>query len=191
MRTTRCSIVTVATAVVWLVAPGAARAQFGMLGRGAGSVGATVALPIGTFDESVHAGFGVALRSGGSRSPGWAPRSAFEFTQFRGKDSLATAQFLSTGGEIVHTSDAGWYQFGGLGMHFSRFYDRSSSGSATSLQGGRRLSSAGFDFGLTGGVGVHFGRAGRTNGFIEFAAVTVFTGATTTSWFPIRVGIRY
>ena len=49
----------------------------------------------------------------------------------------------------------------------------------------------GSNFGLTGGVGFNFGDAGGTQTFVEVGAVTVFTGASNSAWFPVRFGIRF
>ena len=47
----------------------------------------------------------------------------------------------------------------------------------------------GFDFGFQAGVGVNF-TIGDTHTFMEFGFVNVLTTGPTTSWVPVRLGVR-
>jgi hypothetical protein len=149
-------------------------------------VGVAVNAPIGDLDELVGTGFGLSLRWGpGNPGATWTYRGAFAFDYFSsGSGPYTNIQFQAIGAELVHHSRPTFYQFGGLAQVNTRYTLRSSTGSQFTTS---RYSS---DFGLTGGVGVNFSRGGNKL-FLEFAAMTVFTGSANSDWFPVRFGIRF
>jgi hypothetical protein len=164
-------------ALVLLAAP--AEAQFsGVTG------GLTVNTPIGDFGENATVGWGLVARTGlGDVEKTWSGRATLGFDYFKGKGPYSTVQFVNFGADIVHKSRPSFYQFAGFFQSQSKFVGHASSSGFAAV---RQTS----DFGLTGGIGINLERE-KTKLFVEFAATTVFTGASNSSWFPIRAGLRF
>lgn len=157
-----------------------ASAQFGGL-RGT-TLAVSANLPVGDFDTVAQTGYGIALRTAiGDPAERWSMRGSFGFDYFKGKNTYDNVQFIATTLDIVHRSSDAYYQFGGLGMYNTRFNPSGGIGL------GPRSAQ---EFGLSGGIGVNFG-SGDFRSFVEFAATTVFTGSSNSSWFPVRIGLRF
>lgn len=171
------SLVTAATST--------ASAQFGPNLNGL-SVALSAGLPLGKFDEQFKTGFGVAIRSGGGdTNEPWSGRTSFSFERFPGNVTYDNVQFVTFGFDIVHhQSESGFYEFGGIGLYNTRFTVRS----GTTPLGSNRSEQ---DFGFDGGVGLNIGSDEGLRGFVEFSATTVFTTGSQSSWFPIRLGVRF
>jgi hypothetical protein len=170
-----------ALALVATVAP-SSQAQ-GIKGM---SVGLSVDTPVGNLDSLVTIGFGLSVRTTfGDPAATWSGRGSFGFNYFAGKpnSSYANLQFLGVGAELVHRSSEKFYQFAGGLLPSTKYAIRSASSSAQRL-----LQST--DFGLTGGIGFNF-VIKETKLFAEVAGTTIFTGQTNSSWFPVRVGMRF
>ena len=175
------------TLIVLVAAP--AHGQFG--GGLNLSAAASFDMPLGDLDKDAKPGFGILIRSEGRRSGAWGLRTGIAFDRFGGKGEIDNLQMLTfLGGELVHHSEPGWYQFAGIGFYQSRTAVRPEA-----LQQGLTAESitgrvnGGFDFGFQAGVGINY-TIGDTHTFLEFGFVNVLTTGRTTSWVPIRLGIR-
>jgi hypothetical protein len=170
-----------ALAIVVAVAPHShAQGIKGMSG------GLSVDVPVGNLDSLVTMGFGLSVRTPfGDQAATWSGRGSFGFNYFAGKpnSSYANLQFLIVGADLVHRSSENFYQFFGAMMPSTKYAIRSAS---TSVQ--RLYQST--DFGLTGGIGFNF-VVKETKLFAEVAGTTIFTGQTNSSWFPVRIGMRF
>jgi hypothetical protein len=145
-------------------------------------------LPVGDLDKDAKPGFGILIR-GERQSGAWALRTGLAFDRFGGKGSIDNLQFISfLGGELVHHSGSAWYQFGGIGFYLSRAPSRQDA-QVVGAPSTNRPGSGFWDFGFQGGVGVNYTIA-DTKAFMEFGFVNVLTTGPTTSWVPIRFGIR-
>lgn len=165
------------------VAASAASAQFGPSLAGV-TVGISSDLPLGKLDELAKPGIGIALRRGGpDNGETWSGRSSFSYDRFPGNLTYDNIQFVAFGFDIVHKSAGAFYEFGGLGLSNARFTIKSGTTSAVNHQEQ--------DFGLDGGVGLNIGSEGGIHGFIELSASTVFTSGENSSWFPIRLGVKF
>jgi len=166
-----------------------ALAQFGGGSMRGMAIGFAASAPLGDFEQQVQTGMGLVIHSGGSGDAGaWGLRSNFTFDRFSGKGSLDNVQFIGGGFDFVHRSEQRWYQFGGILLSSANYtYKAGAIGTAGDPARARN----GSNFGLTGGIGVNFGSEGGTRTFVEFAATTMFTGATNSNWFPIRFGLRF
>jgi hypothetical protein len=163
-----------------------ASAQFG--GGSLRGTGVSLAYdaPAGDLDRIAGTGFGFALNTGLSDTgDSWSGRGKFAFDRFAGKGSLDNLQFISFGLDFVHKSTPALYQFAGFSISNANYSYESTT--AAGLAGTRN----GSNFGLTGGVGINFGEESHTRTFVEFAVMTVFTGKTNSSWFPMRFGVRF
>ena len=161
-----------------------AAAQFGSLDLRGVTVGVSVNSPMGEFDRVAKTGFGVSMRSGlASNAEVWSGRSSFSFDRFEGVTSYANIQFVTLGFDIIHRTRESFYQFGGIGLYNSRY---TAASGVTAVH-----SRSDQDFGFTGGVGVNWGQGAGLKGFAEFAATTVFTAGARSSWFPVRLGVRF
>ena len=182
----RIALTAALTAAFLTATSSVASAQFGGGSLRGTSVGLSANAPIGDFDTKVQTGFGHALYTGlGEPGEAWSGRGTFGFDRFGGKGTLENVQFISYGFNIVHHSGTGFYQFGGLGLHTTTYNYKSQT---DAVAAGTRNGS---NFGLTGGIGVNFGAPEGTQTFVEFAATTLFTGNKNSSWFPVRIGIRF
>ena len=147
------------------------------------SVALSTAAPLGGLDTLAKQGFGLSVRAAlGEPDNKWSGRGTFGFDYFPGKGLYANIQFLAIGFDVVHRSTDHFYQFAGLFQSGTKYALNTASGAQALRQGN--------DFGLTGGVGVNF-KWQDTNLFAEFAATTVFTGASNSNWMPIRIGMRF
>lgn len=180
----RLPLQTAAAAAVVLVLSTArtAEAQFGGSVSGM-SAAFTASPPVGSMADIATTGFGISLRSGSGSDDRWSGRGVFGFDYFPGQRGYHDIQFIVGGFDIVHRIPGNaFYQFGGLSLSNTRFtsYGR---GSALTTQAEQ-------DFGLTGGVGVNYGTTGA-KWFLEFAATTYFTRGENSTWFPVRIGLRF
>lgn len=167
-----------------MISAAPAAAQFGGGLRGT-AVGLTYDLPTGDFAKRVSGGIGVALRTGSYDGyETWTGRTSFGFDRFPGKDDLDNVQFIGGGVDFVHQSQPNWYQFGGFTLQQVNYTYKAGASQTNAVRNGN-------NFGLTGGIGFNFGDAGGTQTFVEVGAVTVFTGASNSAWFPVRFGIRF
>ena len=140
---------------------------------------------MGEFDRIAKTGFGIAFRSGvASNVDVWTGRTSFSFDRFEGVASYSNIQFVTLGFDIIHRTRESFYQFGGFGLYNQRFV---AAAEASPLVVSRNEQ----NFGLTGGIGVNFGDGAGLKGFIEFAATTVFSSGARSSWFPVRLGVRF
>lgn len=162
-----------------------AGAQFGSLDLRGLTVGVAVNSPMGEFDRIAKTGFGIAIRSGmASNVDVWSGRSSFSFDRFEGVSTYSNIQFVTLGFDIIHRTRESFYQFGGIGLYNTRF-----TAKAFGIPGANSRNEQ--NFGLTGGVGVNFGEGAGPKGFVEFAATTVFSSGERSSWFPVRLGVRF
>lgn len=150
------------------------------------SVGVSVDTPTGYLDSLATTGFGLSVRTAfGDQAATWSGRGSFGFTYFSGEPGRAYAnvQFLGLGADLVHRSNAWFYQYGGLTTLSSKYALRSQTSNVQRLMQTQ-------DFGLTGGVGFNF-QVSTAKMFVEVGGTTIFTGASNSTWYPFRVGGRF
>jgi hypothetical protein len=163
-----------------------AAAQFGM-GRGGQTPVVAVLTPTGALAEVALTGIGAALHTSFTRGEQeWGTRASFGIERFNGKKPVLSIQYLMTGFDVVHNSGR-LYQFGGFMFASGRTnYDESAPFS------GDRRASSGFDIGITGGIGMHFGRpSSQVRPFLEAGYVNTFRDGGNDTWVPVRFGIRF
>lgn len=149
------------------------------------SVAGAVNLPIGNLGEVSAVGFGVALRSESQLSGGlWGFRADFTFDRFSAKGAVDNYQYFTVATNLVHHSNAKFYQYVGLGL-----YNAKTVGKSTGVGPTPASSATEQAFGFQGGVGVSLDLLGP-KGFMEVGIVDVLTSGRNSVWFPLRVGIR-
>ena len=149
------------------------------------SVAGAVNLPIGDLGEVSSVGFGVALRSESQLSGGlWGFRADFTFDRFGAKGAVDNFQYFTIATNLVHHSNAKFYQYGGLGLYNAKTVGKSTGAGLTPASSATEQA-----FGFQGGVGVSLDLLGP-KGFLEVGIVNVLTSGRNSVWFPLRVGIR-
>jgi len=176
----------VLTAALLTVTATAASAQFGGGSLHGTSVGLAADAATGDFANLVQSGFGLTIHTGlGEPGETWSGRGSFGFDRFTGKGKLNNVQFISYGFDIVHHSGSYLYQFVGIGLNSTTYnYETTTDAGIAGTRNGQ-------NFGLIGGLGINLGSPAGTQAFVEFAATTLFTGNKNSSWYPIRLGVRF
>jgi hypothetical protein len=159
-----------------------ARAQFGDLSSTTAAL--SVSIPVGDLETLAQTGYGIVLRQGmGEPNSKWFGRGSFGFDYFKGNGVTDNVQYIVTGLDLVHRTSSAFYQYGGLGLNNTRITTKSSSGVFNNRSEQ--------NFQLSAGAGVNFGEETGTRWFLEFSAVTVFSGRGNLSSFPIRIGMKF
>lgn len=146
--------------------------------RFSGAVG--LALPIGDLGNAADPGINLALRGEGKLgAPNWSLRGDLSWDRFSGKRGIDAFSYLALAGNLVHRSGRDrLYEFGGVGIY----------GSKTSFGSG--LSHDDTNLGLQGGIGLDLS-TGPNSAFVEFGLTNVITSGSNSTWFPVRIGIRF
>lgn len=149
------------------------------------SVAGAVNLPIGNLGDASDVGFGAALRSESPLSSGsWGFRADFTFDRFGAKGAVDNYQYFTLATNLVHHSNARFYQYGGFGLYNAKTVGKSGGVGLTPASSVTEQA-----FGFQGGVGLSLDLLGP-KGFMEVGIVDVLTSGRSSVWFPLRVGIR-
>ena len=175
-----CALLTAATA----------QAQWMRGTQFSGAVGLN--LPLGELDKQARAGIDVAIRTlFTDPAQPWGVRNSLTFDRFGGKtvSGIDNYQFLGLlQFELVHSTNKKLYQYVGVGLYQFKATFHSTSGPPPTIGRGDDSSISEGDVGFQGGVGLNFGTTTKT--FLELGVVNVLTSGKSSSWFPLRFGIR-
>ena len=162
---------------------GAAQREGGLNFTGALSIN----LPTGSLTSDVGSGIGIMIRNASRRSGDWGLRTGLSFDRFSGKGRIDNLQFFTFfGGELVRYVGDHAYLFAGVGAYNTRVAEKTTAVSGTDTTSRK---SSGFDFGFQGGVGANFSIMGLGM-FVESGIIHVITVGPSTSWVPVRIGLR-